>query len=123
MVAVCCVAAVLGAPNQASVDPELAARRALPALHHNEVRDGRGQYDLTYSTAEGIEVRETGRLVTTPDGKAQYLQIEGETRYIGTDGQLYVTKYTAGLDGTHVEGAHLPVSVVAEPAPVERVSS
>lgn len=100
-----------------SVDPETAARRALPALEHEEVHDEFGQYALRYVTAEGIIVSEKGRLVPTPDGKAHVLVIEGETRYIGDDGKVYITKYSAGLNGTHVEGAHLPVSVVAEVAP------
>lgn len=111
MVAACFIAITLAAPSKVELDE----RRALPALEHIEVRDGRGQYDLSYRTAEGIEVHEKGRLVSTPDGQAQYLEIEGETRFIGTDGQLYITKYSAGLNGSHVEGTHLPVPV---PIPV-----
>lgn len=103
------MAAVLAAPT---VDPVTAARRLLPALQHEEVHDEFGQYALRYVTAEGIIVSERGRLVPTPDGKAYVLAVEGETRYIGDDGQLYITKYTAGLNGTHVEGNHLPIPVV-----------
>lgn len=107
----CLIAAALAAP---SVDPATAALRALPALTHEEIHDQLGQYTLRYVTAEGIIVTETGKLVPTPDGKAYVLVVEGETSYIGDDGKTYITKYSAGLNGTHMEGAHLPVPVVAE---------
>lgn len=92
----------------ASIDPEIAARRALPALEHEEVHDEFGQYALRYVTAEGTVVSERGRLVPSADGSGYVLITEGEVSYIGDDGKTYVTKYTAGLDGTKVEGNHLP---------------
>lgn len=95
------------------MDPVTAARRALPALQHEEIHDEFGQYTLRYVTAEGTIVTETGKLVPTPDGKAYVLVIEGESRFIGDDGKTYITKYYAGLNGTHVEGAHIPVPLVA----------
>lgn len=112
MVALCVIATASAAPSSPAAT---AARRALPALQHEEVHDEFGQYALRYVTAEGTVVSERGRLVPTPEGKAYVLVVEGETSYIGDDGKTYVTKYSAGLDGTHVEGSHIPVPV---PEPV-----
>ena len=106
------LAVALAAP---SVDPATAARRALPALEHEEVHDEFGQYALRYVTAEGTVVSERGRLVPSPDGTGYVLITEGEVSYVGDDGKTYVTKYSAGLDGTKVEGDHLPVP----PKPIE----
>lgn len=108
------IAASIAAPN---VDPDTAARRALPALTHEEIHDEFGQYSLRYVTAEGIIVSEKGRLVPTPDGKAHVLEVEGETSFIGDDGKTYTTKYFAGLNGTRVVGDHLPVPVVVNVGP------
>ncbi|XP_038210862.1 larval cuticle protein 65Ag1-like [Zerene cesonia] len=101
------VAAVACAPTALE---ELAVIRAKPALDFEEVRDEFGQYALRYVTAEGIVVSERGRLVPTAREGDYVLIVDGEVSYIGDDGQLYVTKFTAGLDGTHVEGNHLPVA-------------
>lgn len=92
----------MGAPTSAST-----LRRSLPALRHEEIHDDFGQYALRYFTAEGIMVSERGRLV--PDGKGHVLVVEGEVSYIGDDGKSYVTKYSAGLDGSKMEGDHIPV--------------
>ncbi|XP_022117175.2 uncharacterized protein LOC110994688 [Pieris rapae] len=106
------VAAASCAP---SVDPEIAARRALPALEHEEIHDEFGQYALRYVTAEGTVVSERGRLV--PTAKGDYVLVtEGEISYIGDDGELYITKFTAGLDGYHVETNHQPMSNIPESA-------
>ncbi|XP_075971117.1 endocuticle structural glycoprotein SgAbd-2-like [Anticarsia gemmatalis] len=94
------------------------ARRRLPALEHEEVHDEYGQYALRYVTAEGTVVSERGRLVPNGDNTGYVMIVEGEVSYIGDDGKTYVTKYSAGLDGTHAEGAHLPVPVEAEPIAV-----
>jgi hypothetical protein len=102
----------LAAPSKSS---QAAYRRALPALKHEEIHDDLGQYVLRYVTGEGTVVYERGHLVPTPDGKAYVLAVEGENSFIGDDGKNYVTKYKAGIDGAHVEGAHLPVA----PAPIE----
>lgn len=110
VIAVSAFLVVAAAPN--SVND---AKRTLPAIEHEEIHDEFGQYALRYVTAEGTVVSERGRLVPTPDGNAYVLVVEGETTFIGDDGKTYVTKYSAGLNGTHVEGAHLPVSVVAQP--------
>lgn len=109
IVAVCLMAAAMAAPSDYE---ETAARRALPALQHEEIHDEYGQYALRYVTAEGTVVSERGRLVPTADGK-YVLVTEGETSFIGDDGKTYVTKYSAGLDGTRVEAAHLPFNVAA----------
>ncbi|XP_049866006.1 flexible cuticle protein 12-like [Pectinophora gossypiella] len=113
VVAVCLIVAVAAAPSS----PETAARRALPALQHEEIHDEFGQYALRYVTAEGTVVSERGRLVPNPDGTGHVLVTEGETSYIGDDGRTYVTKYSAGFDGVKVEGNHLPVA--PEPLPVK----
>ncbi|CAK1553626.1 unnamed protein product [Leptosia nina] len=112
-------AVCLCAPADPEADVELAqliARRRLPALEHEEVHDEFGQFALRYVTAEGTVVSERGRLVPTPDGKSYVLITEGEVSYIGDDGELYVTKFTAGIDGVKVEGNHLPKA--PEPLPV-----
>ncbi|OWR49322.1 cuticular protein RR-1 motif 43 [Danaus plexippus plexippus] len=99
---------------------ELAATRALPALEYEEVRDKYGQFALRYITAEGIVVSERGRLVPNLKGDGYVLITEGEISYISDDGKTYVTKFTAGIDGNHMEGNHLPTtpkSIVPE-APV-----
>ncbi|KAH9644255.1 hypothetical protein HF086_003754 [Spodoptera exigua] len=93
------------------------SRRTLPALDHEEIHDEYGQFALRYVTAEGTVVSERGRLVPNLDGTGYVMVIEGEVSYIGDDGKIYATKYSAGLDGTHVEGNHLPVPVTAEPVP------
>ncbi|XP_045492965.1 larval cuticle protein 65Ag1-like [Colias croceus] len=108
------VAAVACAPTALE---ELAVRRAQPALDFEEVRDEFGQYALRYVTAEGIVVSERGHLVPAAKDGDYVLIVDGEFSYIGDDGQLYVTKFTSGLDGTHVEGNHLPVA--PEPIVVE----
>ncbi|XP_028179201.1 cuticle protein CP14.6-like [Ostrinia furnacalis] len=109
IVAVCLIAAASAAPSTSTAT---AARRALPAVQHEEVHDEFGQYALRYVTAEGTIVSERGRLVPTSNG-AHVLVVEGETSFIGDDGKTYVTKYSAGLDGMRVEGAHLPVDTAA----------
>ena len=105
----------VAAAAPASLDAGAEERRRMPALEHEEIHDEFGQFALRYVTAEGTVVSERGRLVPTPDGTGYVMIVEGEVSYIGDDGKLYVTKYSAGLDGTHVEGNHLPVSVTAEP--------
>nr|XP_021200908.2 flexible cuticle protein 12 [Helicoverpa armigera] len=115
VVAVSLFAVALAAPS--GPDAALEARRRLPALEHEEVHDEFGQFALRYVTAEGTVVSERGRLVPSHDGTGYVMITEGEVSYIGDDGKTYVTKYTAGLDGTHVEGNHLPVSVTPEPVP------
>ncbi|XP_022127345.1 flexible cuticle protein 12-like [Pieris rapae] len=111
-------AVTLCAPVDPETDVELAqliARRRLPALEHEEIHDEFGQYALRYVTAEGTVVSERGRLVPTADGKDYVLVIEGEVSFIGDDGQLYVTKFSAGIDGVKMEGAHLPKAPEPEP--------
>lgn len=99
----------------------IAARRALPALEHEEVHDEYGQYALRYVTAEGTVVSERGRLVPTVHGYV--LITEGEVSYVGDDGKIYVTKYTAGLDGYKADGNHLPKAPEAESEPKEKKSA
>lgn len=82
----------------------IAARRALPALHHEEIHDEFGQYALRYVTAEGTVVSERGRLVPLAGAGGHVLVTEGETSYIGDDGNTYITKYSAGFDGYKVDG-------------------
>ncbi|KAL0840420.1 hypothetical protein ABMA28_015676 [Loxostege sticticalis] len=106
------VAYSMGAPTS-----QTALRRALPAVLHEEKHDDFGQYALRYVTAEGIIVSERGHLVPNPDGIGHVLAVEGEVSYIGTDGKTYVTKYSAGFDGSKMEGDHIPVA--PEPLPVE----
>ncbi|KAJ8732087.1 hypothetical protein PYW08_014817 [Mythimna loreyi] len=113
VVALCIFAAATAAPT--SPDGAVEARRKLPALEHEEIHDEFGQFALRYVTAEGTVVSERGRLVPSPDGTGYVMILEGEVSYIGDDGKTYVTKYSAGLDGVHVEGTHLPVPVTAEP--------
>ncbi|PZC85374.1 hypothetical protein B5X24_HaOG201870 [Helicoverpa armigera] len=84
--------------------------RTLPALEHEEIHDQFGQFALRYVTPEGTVVSERGRLVPTPDGTDYVMIVEGEVSYIDDDGKTYVTKYTAGIDGYHAEGNHLPVA-------------
>ncbi|XP_038210495.1 flexible cuticle protein 12-like [Zerene cesonia] len=110
------VAAVACAPTALE---ELTAIRAKPALEFEVVQDEFGQYALRYVTAEGTVVSERGRLVPADKEGDYVLIVEGEFSYIGDDGELYVTKFTAGLDGTHVEGNHLPVA--PEPVAVETI--
>ena len=113
MLALSLLAVAAAAPMD--LDAGAVERRSMPALEHEEIHDEFGQFALRYVTAEGTVVSERGRLVPSPDGAGYVMIFEGEVSYIGDDGQEYVTKYTAGLDGTHVEGNHLPVSVTAEP--------
>ncbi|CAG9560404.1 unnamed protein product [Danaus chrysippus] len=89
---------------------ELAAVRRLPAVEYEEVHDKYGQYALRYVTAEGTVVSERGRLVPNIEGDGYVLIIEGEVSYISDDGEVYATKFSAGLDGTHMEGNHLPAA-------------
>ncbi|XP_045772252.1 larval cuticle protein 65Ag1-like [Maniola jurtina] len=119
LVSLCLIAVASAAPSENS--DKLAAIRALPALEHSEIHDESGQYELRYVTAEGTIVTERGRLVPSPDGNGLVLVTEGEVSYVGDDGRTYVTKYSAGLDGVKMEGAHLPVA--PEPIPVEVVAS
>ncbi|CAG9560403.1 unnamed protein product [Danaus chrysippus] len=98
---------------------ELAATRALPALEYEEVRDKFGQFALRYITAEGIVVSERGRLVPNLEGDGYVLITEGEISYISDDGKTYVTKFTAGIDGTHMEGNHLPTT----PKPISEATA
>ncbi|XP_053602909.1 larval cuticle protein 65Ag1-like [Plodia interpunctella] len=107
-VAVLCllIAVAHGAPT--AVD---AARRALPAIHHEEIHDDFGQYALRYVTAEGITYEERGRLVPDPDGKEYVLIYEGEYSFIGDDGKTYKTKYTTDIANGHkVQANHVPTA-------------
>ncbi|CAG4975856.1 unnamed protein product [Colias eurytheme] len=93
---------VLCAP---SINRELMIRRALPALEQEEVHDEYGQYAYRYVTAEGTVVSQRGWLV--PNGRGGYVLVsEGQYSYIGDDGELYITKYYAGINGTHMETEH-----------------
>ncbi|KAI5643427.1 hypothetical protein NE865_04603 [Phthorimaea operculella] len=96
---------------------EAAARRNLPALQHEEVHDEFGQFALRYVTAEGTVIEQTGRLVPNKERNGYVMIIEGSTTFIGEDGKTYVTRYTAGPDGSKVEGNHLPVAPEPVPAP------
>ncbi|CAG4937554.1 unnamed protein product [Colias eurytheme] len=111
------VAVALCAPYHYENDPEMEkviARRQLPALEHEEVHDQYGQFALRYVTAEGTVVSERGHLV--PTGRGGYVLVtEGEVSYIGDDGQLYITKWSAGIDGYHSETNHPLVA----PEPVQ----
>ncbi|KAI8428844.1 hypothetical protein MSG28_007492, partial [Choristoneura fumiferana] len=112
--AVCLIAAAMAAPSSPA---ETAARRALPALQHEEIHDEYGQYALRYVTAEGTVVSERGRLVPTPDGK-YVLVTEGETSFIGDDGKTYVTKYSAEefTDATSdLEIVKTPIGAITAP--------
>lgn len=114
----------MGALSEAvdeDVQSAIAARRAMPALEHEEVHDEFGQYSIRYVTAEGTVVTERGRLVPTADGTGYVLITEGEVSYVGDDGKTYVTKYTAGLDGYNAKGNHLPKAPEPEPAPATNV--
>ncbi|CAG4937600.1 unnamed protein product [Colias eurytheme] len=71
-------------------------------------------FSLGYVAADGTVVSERGRLVPTKEDGEYVLITEGEIRYIGEDGKLYVTKFTADLDGTHMEGDHLPVALTPQ---------
>ncbi|XP_023950131.2 flexible cuticle protein 12-like [Bicyclus anynana] len=113
LVNLCLIAVASAAPSDSS--EKLAGIRALPALFHEEVHDDLGQYTLKYKTAEGIFVSESGRLVPSEDGSRQVLITEGEVSYVGDDGKTYVTKYSAGVEGTKMEGDHLPKPVHASP--------
>ncbi|KAJ2946950.1 hypothetical protein O0L34_g16297 [Tuta absoluta] len=94
---------------------EAAWRRKLPALKHEEVHDEFGQYALRYVTAEGTVVEERGRLIPNKENTGYVLVVEGSTTYIGDDGKIYVSSFTAGPDGVQVTGNHLPVA--PEPIP------
>ncbi|KAJ8732688.1 hypothetical protein PYW07_015287 [Mythimna separata] len=107
----------IAASAPTSLDPAAEERRRLPALEHEEIHDEYGQFALRYVTAEGTVVSERGRLVPDQNGSGYVMILEGEVSYVGDDGRTYVTKYSAGLDGYHVEGNHLPVPVTAEPVP------
>ncbi|KAI5643429.1 insect cuticle protein domain-containing protein [Phthorimaea operculella] len=111
------LALVAVAAASAPLSREAAARRNLPALQHEEVHDEFGQFALRYVTAEGTVVEQRGRLVPNKEGTDYDLIIEGSTTYIGDDGKTYVTRYTAGPDGSKVEGNHLPVAPEPIPAP------
>ncbi|KAJ8732690.1 hypothetical protein PYW07_015289 [Mythimna separata] len=113
LVALCVFAVAAAAPTSPNAAVE--ERRRLPALEHEEIHDKYGQFALRYVTAEGTVVSERGRLVPDQNGSGYVMILEGEVSYIGDDGQRYITKYSAGLDGTHVEGNHLPVPVTVEP--------
>ncbi|CAH2237005.1 flexible cuticle protein 12-like [Pararge aegeria] len=115
LVSLCLFAVASAAPSESS--DKLAAIRALPALEHEEVHDEAGQYALRYVTAEGTVVSERGRLVPSHDGTGYVLVTEGEVSYVSDDGKTYVTKYSAGLDGTKVEGSHLPTPVEVPASP------
>ncbi|KAH9644257.1 hypothetical protein HF086_003756 [Spodoptera exigua] len=115
LLVICFLASILAAPL------EEYSNRSLPPLDHEEVHDEFGQFALRYVTAEGTVVSERGRLIPAIDGAGYVMVYEGEVSYIGDDGKRYVTKYTAGLDGYHAEGDHLPVAPevpdVPEPTP------
>ncbi|XP_073952016.1 uncharacterized protein isoform X2 [Choristoneura fumiferana] len=101
----CLVVVAVSAP----LDPETA--RELPAVRHEEVHDEYGQYALRYITAEDTVVSERGRLVPTDNG-GWVLVIEGQYQFTGDDGQIYVTKYSGGPGGFHVDANHLPRPVM-----------
>lgn len=85
------------------------ARRNLPALKHEEIRDNHGQYAFRFVTAEGTVVSERGYLVPNSEGNGYVLAVEGETTYIGEDGKPITTTYKAGPNGSEMVGAHLPI--------------
>lgn len=91
------------------VDREVAFRRSLPPLEYEEVHDDFGQYAFRYITAEGTVVSQRAWLVPT-ENETYVLVSEGETSYIGDDGELYVTKFFAGINGTNIETNHYPIT-------------
>ncbi|XP_045764378.1 flexible cuticle protein 12-like [Maniola jurtina] len=103
-----CVAVTLCASIQEDRKSAIDSLREQPALIHEEVHDEFGQYFLHYVTAEGIEVRQRGRLIPNKDGTDYVLVTEGEVSYVGDDGKTYLTKYSAGLGGYKAQGSHIP---------------
>lgn len=103
-----CVVLVISYATAIPITPEQ-ARRNLPALKHEEIRDNYGQYAFRFVTAEGTVVSERGYLVPNSDGNGYVLAMEGQTTYIGEDGKPITTIYKAGPNGSEVHGTHLPV--------------
>lgn len=102
VLAISCAVAVPISPEQ--------ARRNLPALKHEEIRDNYGQYAFRYVTAEGTVVSERGHLVPNSEGSGYVLVVEGQTTYVGEDGKPITTMYRAGPNGSEVQGDHLPIA-------------
>ncbi|KAL0818854.1 hypothetical protein ABMA28_008173 [Loxostege sticticalis] len=105
-----CAVAAMGAPS---------GERSAPAVELKDERDELGQYTLRYVTGEGTVVSETGRFVPTADGTGRVLVYEGEFKFVGDDGKVYITKYTAGAEGGYkAEGEHLPVAPAVPDVPL-----
>ncbi|XP_046618235.1 pupal cuticle protein 20-like [Neodiprion virginianus] len=68
----------------------------------NNENNGDGSYQFNYETENGISAQEAGVL----QGDSE--SVSGSYSYTGPDGVLYTIRYTAGPDGFHPEGAHLP---------------
>ncbi|XP_045493383.1 uncharacterized protein LOC123692657 [Colias croceus] len=84
---------------------ELIARRRLPALEHEELRE-------PWSRSEAASCPLNGGYV---------LITEGEISFVGDDCDLYISKYSAGIDGYQVESNH-PLKAPEHVQPIEVVS-
>ncbi|XP_046753166.1 pupal cuticle protein 36-like [Diprion similis] len=69
---------------------------------YNNDNNGDGSYRFNYETENGILAQEVGVL----QGDSE--SVSGSYSYTGPDGVIYTVEYTAGPDGFHPQGAHLP---------------
>lgn len=68
-----------------------------------------------FETDNGIKQEEVGYLKAGPSGEPVSV-VQGQSSYVGTDGQTYLTGYTADERGYQAYGSHLPTP---PPIPVE----
>lgn len=60
-----------------------------------------------FETSNGISQQESGQLQDA-GSENESMEVSGQYSFKGADGVLYTVTYTAGRDGFHPQGDHIP---------------
>lgn len=96
------VAVALGAPQAP------APSQPIPIVKDDSQVNGDGSYSYAYETGNGISADEKGELKKV--GEVEAINVQGEFKYPGENGETISLTYTADENGFHPSGAHLPTA-------------
>ncbi|XP_028031832.1 endocuticle structural glycoprotein SgAbd-8-like [Bombyx mandarina] len=80
----------------------------IPIVRDDSQINGDGSYQYAFETGNGISADQKGELKKVGDVEA--LEVQGEFKYPGENGQDISLTYTADENGFHPSGSHLPTS-------------
>ncbi|XP_055309248.1 mucin-2-like isoform X2 [Sitodiplosis mosellana] len=98
--------------GDAALDSSRYADAHAQTINQVDQKDINGNFNYAYETTNGIKVRQTSYI--TNQGRV----VVGYYSYLGPDGKIYTTHYTADQHGYRATGSHLPVQETAvQPLP------